>query len=220
MVRCQIRVVPVYSVSCNSGFPISQSNVLIAAHALYEGCSIVAVAGAPFRASPASQKFLTGLPPEWDWALVRGATTELSPNILDGRVTLRYGDVVFIGGIKKKGFGWSNPESEGILHALRKPEVIAGRIVRPSVTNNGPIIVEVAVPYGDYHGYSGGPAAILDSNGHVRVWGVVVEQGWTTDCSKSGQRVFALRIARIPQQLVDKLQEIDHPLFPVQLLGM
>lgn len=200
----ELNVLPVFVRSGAAGFPISSRNAVMSVHGLDHACSIVAVCGNPMILGHTPWQGKPELvPPEIDWAVVYSKRERFRPNVIDGNVRLRAGDVVFIGGFPVDPI---TQNLDPVAHALRKPEIIAGRIVSPEFTEKGPGLVTVEVPYRDYHGVSGGPVAVVDDSGIVRVWGLPVRLAWEWDLR--GLR-FVIRVARLPQSDLDGLQYRD-----------
>jgi len=250
-VQRQLVVLPVFTGSAASGFPISSRNVISAAHAFGECSALASVQGLPMFVMLPDQKGLKSRPPERDWIDLHATTDQFSPNVIDGTVVLRRGDLVFLGGYRptkpphpqihdshrppqgtahgfdsstssrKRRFDASDPLELcrywyvtrrnallrwSLTRRRSRSEILAGRVVTPERSDGGPCLVDVEVPAMDYGGFSGGPAAILDDMGHVRVWGVIVRQGWIVDRSPPWRLRFVIKLARLPQEAMDTIQ--------------
>jgi hypothetical protein len=197
----ELVVLPVFIGAGSSGFPISSRNVVCAAHALRSGFTLAAVKGRPMLAVP-SDAVLENRPPERDWTFIFATTNRFTPNLIDGTVELRAGDRVVFGGFRQ-----SEASHDPVEHMGRCPEILLGRVLSPQISVDSTSIVEVEVPWADYHGFSGGPVAIVDENGQLRVWGVVVTGGWVWGRSSFFCPRFVLKAARMPQGVLDKIQK-------------
>lgn len=141
-----------------------------------------------------------------DWLVLLGTTDRFEPNHLKGDVTLRRGDRVYLAG-----YPMARPTASSetlIRHMQREPFVTMGRVISPSLSRTGPGLVDVVIPRpeGDGHGFSGGPAVVLDERGEIRVWGVVVRKAWRWSVWPVLHRQFVLRVARLSQAEVEQFE--------------
>jgi hypothetical protein len=199
----ELVVLPVFTSMDSSGFPVSSRNVVCAAHAHWSAFPLAAVKGRPMFVVPGDAE-LHDRPQERDWTCMYSTTNRFTPNLIDGTVELRAGDRVVFGGFRA-----SEASRDPIEHMGRCPEILLGRVLSPQISVDSTSIVEIEVPWGDYHGFSGGPAAIVDENGQLRVWGVVVRVGWVWNPLRSFCRRSVLKAARMPQGVLDKIQKAE-----------
>jgi hypothetical protein len=197
LARRELQVLPVYTDGFSSAFPIDSRRAIMADHALYFGCSFVAVRGMPMHCvnGPRLGGDVRALPPARDWVIIRAKQDRFAPNIIDGCTPLLPGHVVFLGGYP------ADPPSsyvDPLWHAQRSPSIVVGRVIGESQREPG--VVEVEVPQrANYIGMSGGPAAIVDADGNVRVWGVIVWFGYRGNVL--GFRSY-LKVARLPPDIL------------------
>ncbi len=195
---------PFYDDGASSCFPINSQIAVTAAHCISASCALVAVRGEPATTSVYSKDYINKLAHDRDFVFVHPTRTEFHPNLIDTSVVLRRGDAVYFGGYPaisgKEGF-------DGVRHAQRSPEFFVGHVIGPVVGDSSPNLIWIEVPWRDYHGCSGGPAAVVDANGNIRVWGVVVRVGLIGDAQPPGGLRFAIGIARLPQSVLDHVRK-------------
>ncbi len=177
-VRDTLVVVPVYTNAPTSGFPVSARNVVCSAHALSHSDRIASVRGYPMYApvKPAASQ-PTDIALGRDWLVLYSTRDLFTPNLVDPDVQLHTGDTVFFAG-----FRWAKlPDHGPAAHAAAPPEVVAARVIEADgSTGESQDVVTAEAPLADYRGFSGGPAAVVGSDGRARVWGVTVggEASW------------------------------------------
>jgi len=203
-----LQVVPIFDLSGSSGFPVTKRNVIMAAHALSGNTEQVSAGASPMSA-PQSQGSIarkTPVAPQDDWVLIRGLQDRFKPNIIDPTVELRAGDMVFIGG-----FPVCPPVNnyDPVEHAQRKPEIFSARVLTPWYSNDGPCMVWLSGPTRDLHGCSGGPAAIVDKLGQVRVFGV-----FTRVDELPTHHTVLLGVTRLPNKDFEKIGNTPAP-YPI-----
>lgn len=168
-------VLQVWNRRLGSGFPVDGSRVVTAAHVFKgEGLGPSAiVAGRPMQASIADWQSVASRPAEDDWLELHCGRAWFTPNMIDPQIALEPRDRVLVGGFRA-----AAQLADPIERACCPPEVVEGTVVRRPfyVSESSDDLVCVAVSYGDYGGFSGGPAATLDGSGDPRVWGLVVRQ--------------------------------------------
>ncbi len=204
IVERQLVVLPVFAASASSGFPISTRNVMAAGHALNDGLRVAAVRGEPMLTL--MQAGVPAPPPERDFAVLYGTHERFQPNILDGAVELEPGDVVYFGGYRGETYPY-----DARPFIFRKPEIVIGRVIENIDAPHGRLVA-VEVPYGVYRGFSGGPAAILDDENQVRVFGVTAVAGGRWHPTEL-RRYSVIQVARFTQEEIERVRyaQIVHP---------
>ncbi|MBN2445690.1 MAG: trypsin-like peptidase domain-containing protein [Phycisphaerae bacterium] len=92
---------------------------------------------------------------------------ELHPNVIDAGATPGAGERVILAGFRQPDAGNTANEPERV--------VVEGTMEDRDTTQSGSEVAAVVLaPPGDYSGFLGGPAAVVDANGDYRVWGVIV----------------------------------------------
>lgn len=127
-------------------------------------------------------------------------------NVIDPNVELRRGDRAFLAGF----YGEKAPY-DCVAFLSRTPKIVVGRVLTAS-RGPGAGLVSIEVPRRDYRGMSGGPAAIVDEHGIVRVWGVVIQGGLVWDSQDLVFRHIEL-VARIPADRLSQYRrtKLLHP---------
>ncbi len=203
IIQKDLQVLPIFDFTGSSAFPISRRNAVMAAHARHSASDVVCAAGSPMVAPQNIGTFPhnTSIAPEKDWVIIHAREDRFNPNIIDPTVKLSVGDLVFIGGFPVK-----PPVNnfDPVEHAQRKPEFVMGRVLTSSISDGGGGMVWLLGPPGDFHGCSGGPAAIVDESGQVRVFGDFTLGYWIP----FGQ---LLGVTRLPQSALDKFQYSPPP---------
>ncbi len=192
-------VLPVYTDGPLSGFPVSQRNALTAAHSFTRWRWGAVVQGLPMTALlPKDVK----LPPlERDWVVLCATRDRFKPNTIDPHVHLRAGDRVIVGGFRRPDRS-IDPE----VHAAAEPEIVEGHVLHDAPPSDEPAVVRLDVPPGEYYGFSGGPAAIVDSDAAVRVWGIAVGEEQIRGFWPPWRRRTILYVARLCPREVKRIQ--------------
>jgi hypothetical protein len=177
-----------------SGIPISGALVLTAAHGFFENQAVAAVEGIPMRVCMNNKcAGREDVPRLNDWVALGTLPLDalFSPNRIDPHIDVKPGDEVWIGGFPQSSFGpdfWDTPAT-----------VVSGRVVdfhSPNPLSQGLVWVEVNEM--EFHGMSGGPAALATPNGPV-VFGMFVSARIDVLGFFTGHRLFG--IARLDERL-------------------
>ena len=123
---------------------------------------------------------------------LHSAIDRFEPNVIDPHVELSRGDLVFLAGF----YGEKRPY-DSVAFLSRTPKTVVGRVLTAS-RGPGAGLVQLDVPLRDYRVMSGGPVAIVDEDGIVRVWGVVVRTQPVWDPQDLVFR-YVIKAARIPE---------------------
>lgn len=205
IVERDLQVVPIFDMGGSSGFPVTKRNLVMAAHARSGNTELVSAAAAPIRASQKAGRIMRKTPvePQADWLVITGLQDRYQPNIIDPTVELHAGDLVYFGGfpIRPPDYNFDPVE-----HAQRKPEIFTARVLTPLYSKDGPCMVWLSGPTRDLHGCSGGPAAIVDKLGQVRVFGV-----FTYGYEVPFGLPKILGITRLPSKDFEKVQNSPAP---------
>ena len=190
VVRRDLVVLPTYAGGPLTSFPVGPRTVMTAAHGINLQ-PIISVGGVPMTHLCAyrNRDLISGAR---DMADMHSTIDRFEPNIIDPHVELKRGDRVFLAGF----YGEKKPyDSVGLLS--RTAKIVVGRVLTAS---RGPDagLVQIEVPLRNYRGMSGGPAAIVDDDGMVRVWGVAIRGGLVWDPHDLVFRSVATA-ARIPE---------------------
>lgn len=192
-------VLPVFTDVPVSGFPVSERNVLAAAHAFREWNKVAAVQGEPMTALlPPS---LESIQMERDWLQLCATRDRFQPNVIDPEVALSNGDPVIIGG-----FPAPKQPYDPFAHALAKPTIVEGHVLPEIPEMRDRSILRVEIPAGEYCGFSGGPAAIIDPRGIIRVWGIAVAGYNARDNWPPWRRFTVMYVVRLTKADVTRIQ--------------
>ncbi len=132
------------------------------------------------------------IPKTHDMIDLHSTIDRFEPNVIDPHVELKRGDLVFLAGF----YGEKRPY-DSVAFLSRTPKIVIGRVLTAS-RGPGAGLVQIDVPLRDYRGMSGGPVAIVDEDGIVRVWGVVVRTQPVWDPQDLVFR-YVIKAARIPE---------------------
>lgn len=196
-----------------SGFPISESIVLTAAHGWFCGQPVAAVDGLPARVGRHMERIgHDDMQAVDDWVAlgVLPSGRQFEPNLIDPSVPAAPGTSVTIGGFPKARLNadlWD-----------RAPTIVTGRVVEfdpPRTKSRGLIWVEV--PAVDLRGFSGGPVAVESPQGPI-VFGIVTRGFWDPIRAFTGRqlvgvaRLDAAELATLGSRPVQEpLPTRDHP---------
>lgn len=194
-------VLPVFTSRPSSGFPVSARNAVCSGHTFKNWFDVAAVRAIPMFAWLPDQSRLESQPWEKDWVQLSASRDRFKPNIIDPAVTLRVGDTVLIGGYRSHA-----PRNDPLRHASAAPEIVTGHLISVAGDGSEPEIVQVEVPPGDYRGFSGGPAAVVDPDGIIRVWGVCVAGQTGRDWRPPWPRRKISYVARLTTSDVKRMQ--------------
>lgn len=201
--RRELTIVPVFVTSPVSGFPISCRNVITAAHCMKPPLDVAAVAGFPMKLPPDYDVSKSGsYSDEQDWVVLMATADRFTPNRIDATVDLSKGSRIVIAGYR----GAKAPY-DAAWHSTRQAEYIVGHVVSPDRSTHELQVIKAEVPYGEYGGFSGAPAAIADLDNHISVWGVVVRESSFRDFVPPWKRHRLLWIARLPASKMPRLQD-------------
>ena len=183
-----------------AGYPVSPSWVIASSHQFAGRPAIAAVEGEPMMVGNFPIRFKLDrdqLAPQDDWLVLFGTKKRFTPDLIDPSITLAPDDRVLLGG-----FFLADKQVSRRQYWRIPPRVIQGRLIGIGLEGTemrGLMLVEV--PYGDYGGFSGGPAAKVDESGRPRIWGTCVRQGFVR--VGFGRR-YAIGVARLPEDLAQR----------------
>lgn len=209
----ELVVLPVFGESRTSGFPVSPRTAIGAAHALDPDACIpngawgfVAARGYPMMAgmyasAEESRRSMTD-----DWMIMLCSKDRFEANCIDVGVELRRNDLVFIGGYFSQGV-----PNRAARFISSQPSIISGRVInRVSRMKGARQLIHISVPIKDYRGFSGGPLAVVAADDELRVFGVVVRQGFVWD-ARDGRYRYALFAIRLTQQDISRARSTVAP---------
>ncbi len=184
IVRERIVVLPVVRFSRSSGFPVSPTAVIGAAHILDLDANLlngayglVSAGGYPMMAGKTTNGLPRGEHAIDDWMMMYCATERFQYNRFDADVSLKRNDLVFVGG-----YVAARMPKSTTLPISMPPSVTTGRVMdRVSPPCDQRQLLHIAVPFADYGGGSGGPVAIVAADGELRVFGLMIQSGWVWD---------------------------------------
>jgi len=171
--------------------------VVATGHQFVDRTPVAAVEGWPlFVGNSATRRKLDReqLAPRDDWVVLLSFVDKFESNPIAPEARPNPGQRVLLGGFFLYDREYTRREFWNIPAA-----VIAGTVVAPdtcSQDQQGLVLVEV--PERRYDGFSGGPAAVLDDQENLAIWGTIVYQGYCT--VKRAQR-YVLGVAPLPKDI-------------------
>lgn len=185
-----------------SGYPLTSTIGVSSEHQFDERASNAAVDGRPMLSTYIPPYRVPNSGPRRgknDWRILVGVSglERFELNVIDPNVELKVGDKVYLGGFPLVYRDYSAKE-----FLRMKPLVIEGTLVElDSKDKDWEGLVLVRVPPAEYGGFSGGPAAVIDDEGTIRVWGTIVRQGYRS--LGWFQRDYVLCVAPLPRDFMD-----------------
>lgn len=186
-----------------SGYPVSKTMGVTSSHLVDGSSSTVAVDGRPMIAALCmpyrSFNETKPVPSRKDWRILGNVqnSERFEPNVIDPKVDLKIGGKVYLGGFPLV-YRKCTPKE----FLRMKPLVLEGTIVELDAKQeewSGLVLVQV--PEARYGGFSGGPAAVIDDAGNIRVWGTIVHQGYLS--YGWFHREYVLCVAPLPRDFMD-----------------
>jgi len=150
-----------------AGFPRTREEYITAANEI-QPLLVGVVDGFPMVAKGVPRDESGSVPAPW--AILTGRGYATTPNIIDPGQSVAPGDTVLVGGFARPSEGMTAIEYLDV-----GPSVISGRVLESHIDNaDTPARYFVSAPDGEYGGFIGGPAALFNADGNLRVWGVIV----------------------------------------------
>lgn len=189
--------------SYGAGFPYTESRVITAAHGLHELRGPIKVDGHVMRVEKAYRSRVRPNPPnEEDWVVLAASGSHFKPNRFAREWEPQTGQRVRVGGFLRhwmKRVEAAGPKAYGRAFNAAPPDFVEGAILDRALFEDQipEQVFWMKVPKGDYHGLSGGPAAILDESGEPLIVGVMVAFG-ELEFQATGEIIYGLAIVRVP----------------------
>ena len=185
-----------------AGYPITRKIGITSEHLTDDLKPNVSVDGLPMVSAflpPFRTEYLGPRLNRYDWRIVTGVSEQdrFEPNVIDPKVELKVGDKVYIGGFPFYYHYWSQKD-----FLRQKPLVIETTVVELNSKGRewgGLVLVKAPVAW--YNGFSGGPAAIIDDSGTIRVWGTMI--GYLFRWKDWNGLEFVLCVAPLPRDFMD-----------------
>ena len=159
-----------------SGFPINENEIVTAAHGFPRGLPAGAVLGLPASVTRFKERLgQKDRPRRNDWVVMKVQGAHFQADIIDPDLRPAIGQRVLVGGFPYEDL------KDGVSLKDLKPFFVTGRVVQndnPPDRAEGLVFIEVKEHA--YHGFSGGPAALVPTvpGGVPRVFGVAVWAGY------------------------------------------
>jgi hypothetical protein len=190
-----------------AGFPYARRRVITAAHGLHGLKGPIKVDGQIMRVEEAYRARIQVNPPdEQDWVVLTAPDARFAPDRFAPRDWMpRAGQRVRVGGFQHQ--HWlprvqfpGNPEDYERAFNAAAPVYVEGVILDRALFNEAipDQLFWIKVPKGDYRGFSGGPAAILEEkSGEPLIVGAMVAFG-ELEFESTGEAIWGLEIVRVP----------------------
>ena len=191
-----IQVALVVNNSLGSGTPIAPDLVITSAHVFDHSGPIAAVDGYPMRPFDLRRTiFDRSRDVRDDWVILKSTKDRFKTNTIDPTLTLHAGERVYLAGYSQS-LAPHDPAQFGDY----LPGVVEGVIADSNCLLPCPDgVVPVRVEHGEYLGMSGGPAAIADDQGNIRVWGIIAKLFHQREILRPWRRYITIWIIRLPE---------------------
>lgn len=178
-----------------SGTPITATTVIASAHGFDDSGPIAAVDGYPMKARHISESSPNpSRRVQDDWMILESTRARFKCNDTCPNVSLAAGRRVLVAGYRASELPYD-------LKRLGEftPELVEGRVMDRRTSTHCPnAVVPIRVPHGDYIGFSGGPAAVVDPTGAIQVFGIIVELRYRRSVIPPWRRYVELWAVRLP----------------------
>lgn len=203
--RAGLHVAFVANNDYNSGTPVARDMLVAAAHCFDDTGPLAAVDGYPVQARHHSEvRPNSARDVRDDWMILESARNRFVPNNIDPTIALEADQRVYVAGYRA-----ADLPADLTRMIEFPPRLVEGRVMDAAFSSDCPDgVVPIRVANGDYMGFSGGPAAVVDDSGNVRVFGLIARLYYRREWRPPWRRYIELWAVRLPPTTALRAQRV------------